>query len=156
MENDIDFMAEVDDTTPPELMLKMLLAAQRDKLKSLEEKVLLSNENALLKIKLFGRSSEKVQKQPDPQVFDEAKATPQDLEEDAPIVAETSTLDLALNDVATPQKEKKKKGRKPIPACYERRDIIHDLPKDQQRCSCGFALSKIGEDVSEQLDVIPA
>lgn len=156
MEDDIDFMADVDDTTPPELVLKMLLAAQRDKLKSLEEKVFLSNENALLKIKLFGRSSEKGQRQPDIHVFDEAKATPQDLEEDAPIVAETSTLDAALNEVDPPQKEKKKKGRKPIPACYQRRDIIHDLPEHQKLCSCGCALSKIGEDVSEQLDVIPA
>jgi hypothetical protein len=36
MEKDIDFMAYVDETTPRELVFKMLLAAQRDKLKSLE------------------------------------------------------------------------------------------------------------------------
>jgi len=156
MENDIDFMADVDDKTPPELVLKMLHAARRGYLHKIEQYAILSNENALLKIKLFGSSSEKVQKQPDLQLFDEAKATPQEVEEDAPMVAETSTLDSALNDVVTPQKEKKKKGRKPIPACYQRRDIIHDLPEHQKRCSCGCALSKIGEDVSEQLDVIPA
>lgn len=94
MEKDIDFMAYVDETTPPERVFKMLLAAQRDKLKSLEEHVrlsntfaLLSNENALLKIKLFGRSSEKIKKQkPDLHVFDEAKATPQVLEEDTPLI----------------------------------------------------------------------
>jgi hypothetical protein len=31
MDKDIDFMAHVDENTPPEVMLKMLLAAQRDK-----------------------------------------------------------------------------------------------------------------------------
>jgi transposase len=156
MENDIDFMAYVDETTPPELVLKMLLAAQRDKLKSLEEKVLLSNENALLKIKLFGKSSEKRQKQPDPQVFDEAKAAPEALNEDTPIVTETPALDAALSDVATPRQEPKKKGRKPIPGGYQRIDVIHDLPEHQRQCACGCVLSKIGEDISEQLDVIPA
>lgn len=157
-------MAYVDETTPPERVFKMLLAAQRDKLKSLEEHVrlsntfaLLSNENALLKIKLFGRSSEKIKKQkPDLHVFDEAKATPEVLEEDTPLIPETSVLDAALGNVITPQKEPKKKGRKPIPGCYQRHDVIHDLPDHQKQCACGCALSKIGEDISEQLDVIPA
>jgi transposase len=116
----------------------------------------ISNEHALLKIKLFGRSSEKRQKQPDPQVFDEAKASPEALNEDTPIVAETPALDAALTNVATPQHEPKKKGRKPIPGGFQRIDVIHDLPEHQKQCSCGCALSKIGEDVSEQLDVIPA
>lgn len=81
---------------------------------------------------------------------------PEALNEDTPIVAETPALDAALTNVAIPQKEPKKKGRKPIPGCYQRQDIIHDLPEHQKPCSCGCALSKIGEDVSEQLDVIPA
>lgn len=157
MEKDIDFMAYVDETTPPERVFKMLWAAQRDKLQSLEEHVRLSNEPALLKIKLFGRSSEKIKKQkPDLHVFDEAKATPQVLEEDTPLIPETSALDAALGNVITPQKEPKKKGRKPIPGCYQRHDVIHDLPDHQKQCACGCALSKIGEDISEQLDVIPA
>lgn len=36
MENDIDFMAHVDETTPPELVLKMLHAARRGYLDSIE------------------------------------------------------------------------------------------------------------------------
>ena len=163
MEKDIDFMAKVDETTAPELVLKMLLAAQRDKLKSFERdalylnrEVLLSNENALLKIKLFGPSSEKVTKQPDSQVFDEAKTKPKDFDEDIPIVNESTGLDAALSDVKTPFKEKKKRGRKPIPACYPRQDVIHDLPEEQKKCSCGCALSKIGEEICEQMDLIPA
>ena len=157
MEKDIDFMAYVDKTTPPERVLKMLHAARRGYLDSIERYAIMSNEHALLKIKLFGRSSEKIKKQkPDLHVFDEAKATPQVLEEDTPLIPETSALDAALGNVITPQKEPKKKGRKPIPGCYQRHDVIHDLPDHQKQCACGCALSKIGEDISEQLDVIPA
>jgi transposase len=156
MENDIDFMAYVDETTPPERVLKMLHAARRGYLDSIERYAIMSNEHALLKMKLFGKSSEKRKRQPDPQVFDEAKAASEVLNEDTPIVAETPALDAALTNVATPRQEPKKKGRKPIPGGYQRIDVIHDLPEHQRQCSCGCVLSKIGEDVSEQLDVMPA
>jgi hypothetical protein len=97
-------LAYVDETTPPELVLKILHAARRGYLHKIEQYAILSNENALLKIKLFGRSSEKIKKQlPDPQVFDEAKATPEMLEKDTPLVPETSVLDAALGDVTPPQ-----------------------------------------------------
>ena len=66
-------MGDVDETMPPTHLLEVIFAARRGYLKSLEREVILSNEVALLKIQLFGKSSEKIQKQPDPQVFDEAK-----------------------------------------------------------------------------------
>jgi transposase len=163
MEKDIDFMAEIDESITLEHAIKMIHAARRGYLKQLEEKViafnkaaLLSNKVALLQIQLYGKSSEKAQKQPDPQVFDEAKAKPEDLDEDTPIVAETSVLDEALGHVETLQKEKKKRGRKPIPHAYKRVDVIHDLPENQKQCACGCVLSKIGQEVSEQMDLIPA
>lgn len=103
----------------------MLHAARRGYLQKIEDYIrlsnttaLLSNENTLLKVKLFGKSSEKGKRTPDPQVFDEAKAGSQVLEEDTPIVMETSDLDATLTNVETPEKETKKKGRKPIPVCY--------------------------------------
>ena len=34
--------------------------------------------------------------------------------------------------------------------------MIHDLGDADKRCACGCMLSKIGEETSEQLDVIPA
>lgn len=172
MEKDIDFMAEVDESTSPELVFKMLLVAQRDKLKSLQREsilsnqfALLSNENALLKIKLFGKSSEKVKPdanaassnhKPDLQAFDEAKTKPQDIDSDLPIDTKSTTLKIALNQVESLPKEPKKRGRKPIPNCYQRIDVIHDLQDDQKQCACGCDLKKIGEEVSEQLDVIPS
>jgi len=149
-------MGDVDETMSPTHLLEVIFAARRGYLKSLEREVILSNENALLKIQLFGKSSEKIQKQPDPQVFDEAKSKPADLEDDKPIEIETKDLDAALSEVAAPKKEKKTGGRKPIPKSYPRVDVIHDLPDDQKKCACGCELKKIGEEVSEQFDLIPA
>jgi len=49
-----------------------------------------------------------------------------------------------------------KQGRKPLPADLPREDIIHDLAPDERACACGQPLHKIGEDISEQLEIIPA
>ena len=149
-------MGDVDETMPTTHLLEVIFAARHGYLKSLEREAILSNENALLKIQLFGKSSEKIQKQPDPQVFDEAKSKPADLEDYKPIGIETKDLDAALSEVAAPKKEKKTGGRKPIPKSYPRVDVIHDLPDDQKKCACGCELKKIGEEVSEQFDLIPA
>jgi transposase len=160
MTKDIDFMAYADENTPPDIVLKMLHAAQRDKLTSLEREALLSTENAHLKVKLFGKSSErrKKPKEPDPQVFDEAKATADDLTKDEAIAVATGVLDQSTDNVTikAPEKTKKEKIRKPIPAEYPRVEVIHDLNDDQKVCSCGCQMTSFGMDISEQLDVVPA
>lgn len=51
---------------------------------------------------------------------------------------------------------RKKAGRKPLPPELPRVDVIHDIPDDQKQCACGSELSRIGEEVSEQLNYIPA
>lgn len=51
---------------------------------------------------------------------------------------------------------RKKRGRKPIPADLPRIEILHDIPEEDKQCACGAQLSRIGEDVSEKLDYIPA
>ena len=98
--------------------------------------------------KRFGRSSEK---SPDQQeMFNEAELTDaaeqllseQDAESTPP--AKTTTL---VN---------KKPGRKPLPADLPRVRIEHDLPEADKRCTCGCRRTLIGEDTSEQLDIIPA
>ena len=50
---------------------------------------------------------------------------------------------------------RKKKGRKSIPAHLQRVEEVHDIPEEQKTCPCGCQLSKIGEEVSEKLDIIP-
>jgi len=47
-------------------------------------------------------------------------------------------------------------GRKPLPAHLPRVEIRHALPENQRRCPCGCELKIIGEEASEQLDLIPA
>ena len=52
--------------------------------------------------------------------------------------------------------ERKKPGRKPLPPELPRVEVVHDLPEADKVCACGCALSRIGEEVSEQLDIVPA
>jgi transposase len=60
-------------------------------------------------------------------------------------------------------KEKKEKlerrghGRKPLPESLERRRVVFDLEESQRQCRhCQTPMQKIGEDVSERLEFIPA
>jgi transposase len=46
-------------------------------------------------------------------------------------------------------------GRKEIPDHLPRQDVLHDVAPEAQVCSCGRAKTRIGEDVTEQLDYIP-
>lgn len=47
-------------------------------------------------------------------------------------------------------------GRKRLSADLPRVRIEHDLPDEQKNCPCGCERILIGEDTSEQLDIIPA
>jgi len=49
-----------------------------------------------------------------------------------------------------------KRGRRPIPADLPRVTVVHDLPEAEKTCPCGAALARIGEEVSEKLDIVPA
>lgn len=52
--------------------------------------------------------------------------------------------------------DRKKPGRKPIDESLPRKDIIIDIPESEKQCACGETLVRIGEEVSERLQVIPA
>jgi transposase len=109
---------------------------------------LLQNEISWLKGQLFGRSSEKTPAadiSPDQQwLFNEAET----------LAAAAAT---APESVTIPAYERTKRGRKKISADLPRVEVIHDLPDDQKVCATdGTALVRIGEQVSEQLDIIPA
>ena len=98
---------------------------------------------------LFGKKSEKLNPEDLEQlrlVFNEAEnfADPQ------------VELDLEDDDEDDFSKPKKKTGRKPLPKDFPRETIIYDITDEQKTCACGCALSKIGEDKSEQIDRIPA
>jgi len=51
---------------------------------------------------------------------------------------------------------RKKSGRKPLPDDLPREEVIHDIAEEEKTCVCGSLLSRIGEEVSEKLDIVPA
>ena len=107
-----------------------------------QENRLLREQLALLKAGRFGRSSETIPAE-QYRLFNEAEAT----EAEAP--TEQETIDV-------PAHRRKKGGRKPLPENLPRKDVIHDLSDAEKVCPHdGHALTLIGEETSEQLDVIP-
>ena len=50
---------------------------------------------------------------------------------------------------------KKKAGRKKLDESIPREEIIHDISVEDKKCACGSELVKIGEEISEKLNVIP-
>ena len=65
-----------------------------------------------------------------------------------PLVSDTVTVSYA---------RKAHGGRKPLPAALPRLDVVHELPEAERVCPHdGQVLTVIGDEVSEQLDIIPA
>jgi transposase len=58
--------------------------------------------------------------------------------------------------IEVPAHTRAKRGRKPLPDHLPRVEITHDVPEDQKVCACGACLKRIGEEVSEKLDYVPA
>ena len=58
--------------------------------------------------------------------------------------------------IEVPAHTRAKRGRKPLPDNLPRVEITHDLSEDQKVCACGACLKRIGEEVSEKLDYVPA
>jgi transposase len=44
---------------------------------------------------------------------------------------------------------------KPLPVDLPRIEIIHELPEHELTCACGCRKHVIGEEVSEQLEIVP-
>jgi len=95
---------------------------------------------------IFGSKSEKYLPGPKEEqytLFNEAEKT----HDEEPKIEESLSL---------PVHARKKPGRKPLPAEFPRLDVVCDLPDAEKTCACGVALTRIGEEVSEKLDILPA
>lgn len=127
----------------PILLKQMLLLAQ-GKVAQLQEQV------ALLRHKLFSPKSERSPEEADsPQLamFNEAEEL---VDQPAPAV----TGDEAeIEKVVAPATRRGK--RKPLPAELPRVEVIHELPEHELTCACGACKQVIGEETSEQLEIIP-
>ena len=104
----------------------------------------LEEEKRRLLSRQFGPSSEK---DPTPQMrlFNEPEE-----------IAEQEEAVDAEETVTVPEHKRRKSGRKPLPDHLPRIEVEHDLADEEKVCDCGCQLTRIGEEVSEQLDIIPA
>ena len=110
----------------------------------------------LLLHKRFGANSEKYRAEQS-DLFNEAEAYAEEGGEADVADAESPAPKAPVEAAITPeQPSSRKPGRKALPAELPRVEIVHDLPEEQRRCSEGHALKEIGEEISEQLDIIPA
>lgn len=128
--------------------LKTLLFEQDRHLNEKDKRIsLLEEQLRLLRHKRFASSTEKSDTQVE--LFNEAEASEAlaDVDEPTDDVAETETI---------AYERRKSRGRKPLPEDLPRVRIEHDLADADKVCDCGCALTHIGEDISEQLDIIPA
>ena len=99
----------------------------------------------LLKHGKFGVSSEKfIDADPQGRLFDEL----------AELFSEKE-IEEAEESITIPE-HTRKRGRKALPKDLPRRPIIYDLPEAEKICPCGCQLTYIGDEKTEQLDIIPA
>lgn len=102
----------------------------------------LTHELAYYKRVRFGKASE-------------ALAGEQRLLFDETVDMDLAAIDEELEAKAPAKRQRKRAGRQPLPTHLERIEHRHE-PESCQCGQCGANLVKIGEDISEQLDVEPA
>ncbi|MNJ33456.1 putative Helix-turn-helix domain of transposase IS66 [compost metagenome] len=97
----------------------------------------------LLRNRLFGRKSEQTVEPNTPQLalFNEPESEPMPFVDDP------------AEEVVAPVPCRGK--RKPLSADLPRIDVIHELPEHELTCVCGCRKHAIGEETSEQLDIVP-
>jgi hypothetical protein len=97
----------------------------------------------LLRDRIFGRKSEQTVEPNTPQLalFNSPESEPMPAVEDAD------------EEVVAPAPRRGK--RKPLSADLPRIEVIHELPEHELTCACGCRKHAIGEETSEQLDIVP-
>jgi transposase len=111
------------------------------------ENNILREQVRLLRSQLYGSKTEKKLRDKDDGqalLFNEAEACISEEEEQA------------SEEIKVPAHTRKKRGRRPLPEDLPRVDVIHDLSDKEKVCGCGCTKDRIGEEVSEQLEIIPA
>ncbi|HBN7582548.1 TPA: IS66 family transposase, partial [Pseudomonas aeruginosa] len=146
-------MISVPDNLPddPALLKQLLLESYAARLREQEVNQAhivqiddLKEQIKLWRDRFFGRKSEQTVDPKTPQLamFDEA--------ENDPLLA---VVDDADEEVVVPVKRRGK--RKPLAANLPRIEVIHELPEHELTCTCGCRKHVIGEETSEQLDIVP-
>jgi transposase len=126
-------------------------AAYQEHIQSIYEQIRLSRQ------RLFGRSSEAHPGQLSLQ-FDEIEQTAEDstAEHDQALISTADAQASEGSQKASRSTPRARGKRNPIPPHITRVEIVIDVPESQRVCSCcGKTMVEIGEDISEQLTIIP-
>ena len=131
-----------------EALQKRLLSTESKVATYQERNQELERQITWLKKQLFGSKSER-------QVVD----APEQLNfefVDLPAASE-KVAEPNLDAAEQKQEHRHAHGRNPIPAHIPRERIEHTLPEEQRKCSCcGETMHPFGEELSEQIEVVPA
>lgn len=137
--------ATVDKLPDDPALLKAMLLEQSSTINTLRKQVGdLFEALRLERYRHYGARSEKSSVQQE--LFDEAEVDspnliPDQSPEQSPVPQGTA---------------RNKPARKPLPADLPRIREVYELDECERQCLCGCLLVEIGEDISEQLDIIPA
>lgn len=126
------------------VLLKQLLEQMINERPSDKGKIVhLEEEVALLRQRLFGRKSEQTNDSATPQLplFNEVESLAEPVDESS--------------DEETVAPNKRRGKRKSLPADLPRIEVVHELPDHALTCACGCRKHAIGEEVSEQLEIVP-
>ncbi len=114
----------------------------------------------LARQRMFGASSEQLRAQG--RLFDEAESlahTSTEAQDTAPQApqqpAHPSDPLTTLTATATPQVKAARGKRAALATGLPRVDVVHEVPQAQRTCPCGTPMVEIGQDISEQLDIVP-
>lgn len=125
-------------------------AVQRAAAQAVNEYVVRMVEQAkLARHRLYGASSEQMAALQHG-LFDEAEA----LAQGSSVAQDEAPQPPADAGGKTPSHKARGK-RTALPSGLPRVDVVHDVPEAGRTCPCGSAMVVIGEDVSEQLDIVP-
>lgn len=143
---------QIPDVLPDDVdSLKKIISDQDKLLVHKEQRITLLEEFVRLhKLKTFTASSEKYVDQHD--MFNEAELSVVAEE----VLAEQESEREAQSSNTSSGKPRKKPGRKPLPDSLPRVRVEHTTPDADNICDCGCQRVEIGEETSEQLDIIPA
>jgi len=132
--------------------LKKIIARQDSEIADKDQRIALLEEFVRLhKLNKFGASSEKCVNQQE--MFNEAELS---------VVAEEALIEQEFQREASSgagveeAPAQPKAGRKPLPANLPRVRIEHVATDAEKQCACGCERIEIGEETSEQLDIVPA
>lgn len=106
-------------------------------------------QQTLLRHRMFGRSSEAYPSQG--QLFNEAERETASDSDDA----EAAGVAEQAEPPRTKQSPRRRGKRRPLPPELPRVETVMDVAEDKRLCDCGAPRVKIGEEVSEQLDIVP-